>query len=98
MKTKQDIINAISDVEHPAIAYSLIDLGIVKDITLEDNKARVTFAFPFANIPIAEQLVNSIYDRVYHLGLDFEYAIVQMNEAEKQKFMKMETDGWKQKS
>ncbi len=95
MKTKQDILNAISDIQHPAIAYSLVDLGIVKDIDLKDNKAKVTFAFPFPNIPIAEQLVNSIYGPIFLLGVDFEYSIVEMNEEEKAKFMQMETAGWK---
>lgn len=95
MKTKQDIINAISEVQHPAIAYSLLDLGIVKDVTLDENKAKVTFAFPFPNIPIAEQLVNSIYGPIFLLGFDFEYSIVQMTEEEKAKFMQMEVDGWK---
>jgi len=95
MKTKQDIINAISEVQHPAIAYSLLDLGIVKDVEFNSNKATITFAFPFPNIPIAEQLVNSIYDPLDLLGVDFGYAIVVMTEEEKAKFMQMEVDGWK---
>ncbi len=95
MKTRQDIINAISKVQHPAIAYSLLDLGIVKDVEFNNNKAIITFAFPFPNIPIAERLVNSIYNPINLLGVDFGYVIVVMNEEEKAKFMQMEVDGWK---
>ena len=95
MKTKQEIINAISKVQHPAIAYSLLDLGIVKDVVFNNDKATITFAFPFPNIPIAEQLVNSIYDPIDLLGVDFGYEIVVMTEEEKAKFMQMEADGWK---
>lgn len=95
MKTKQDIINAISDVEHPAIAYSLVELGIVKDIEVIDNVAKVVFAFPFANIPIAEKLITSIYNKIIELGFEFENSIVLMSDEEKQKFMTMEHAAWK---
>ncbi len=64
-------------------------------MAFNNNKATITFAFPFLNIPIAEQLVNSIYDPIDLLGVDFGYAIVEMTEEEKAKFMKMEVDGWK---
>ena len=64
-------------------------------MAFNNNKATITFAFPFLNIPIAEQLVNSIYDPIDLLGVDFGYAMVVMTEEEKAKFMKMEVDGWK---
>jgi len=95
MKTKQDIINVISDVQHPAIAYSLLELGIVKDINLNENLATVVFAFPFPNIPIAEQLINSISAPIKSLGLDFNHSITLMTEEEKSTFMKMEMEAWK---
>jgi len=95
MKTKQDIITAISDVQHPAIAYSLLELGIVKDIELNENVVTAIFAFPFPNIPIGNQLIDSISSPIKSLGFDFKYSIVVMTEEEKSKFMKMETDAWK---
>lgn len=95
MKTKQDVINAISSVQHPAIAYSLLELGIVKDIELNENTVLLTFAFPFPNIPIADHLINSIYSPIQSLGFEFDYSIVIMTEEEKEKFMKMEVEAWK---
>ena len=95
MKSKQEIINAISDVQHPAITNSLLNLGIVKDIEIEDNTAVVTFAFPFPNIPIADQLINSISQPIKAIGLEFMHIVVTMNEEEKAKFMQLETEGWK---
>ncbi len=64
-------------------------------MAFNNNKATIAFTFPFPNIPIAVQLVNSIYDPIDLLGVDFGYAIVVMTEEEKAKFMKMEVDGWK---
>jgi len=81
--TKQDVLNALEKVGHPAINYSLIKLGIVNDVELNDNKVSVIFAFPFPNIPIADTLVNSIAQPVKSLGLDFDYKIRVMTEEEK---------------
>ena len=95
MKTKQDIIDAISGVQHPAISNSLLNLGIVRDVELINNVANIVFAFPFPNIPIADQLVYSIYEPIKAIGVDFNYDIVDMTEEEKAKFMQLETEGWK---
>ncbi|MEA3444170.1 MAG: iron-sulfur cluster assembly protein [Bacteroidota bacterium] len=95
MKTKDDIINAISNVQHPAIAFSLLDLGIVKDIELNKNMVTATFAFPFPNIPIADRLINSISIPVKSLGFDFDYSVDIMTEKEKTKFIQMENQAWK---
>jgi len=95
MKTRQDVIDVISKVQHPAIAYSLLDLGMVKDIEIENNEVKVTFVFPFPNIPIADQLINSIAQPIKSIDLDMKYTVVIMTEDEKQKFLQMETEAWK---
>ncbi|MEN8249212.1 MAG: iron-sulfur cluster assembly protein [Bacteroidota bacterium] len=95
MITKQEVIDAISEVQHPAIDNSLLNLGIIKDIQLEANTAQVIFAFPFPNIPIAEQLVFSINEPIKALGLGFKYKIITMTNDEKEQFMQLEAEGWK---
>ena len=95
MKTKQEVLDAISGEQHPAISNSLLNLGIVKDVELKDNVANVLFAFPFPNIPIADQLIYSIYEPIKAIGVDFNYDIIDMNEEEKAKFMQLEAEGWK---
>ncbi|PJA95402.1 MAG: metal-sulfur cluster biosynthetic enzyme [Ignavibacteriales bacterium CG_4_9_14_3_um_filter_34_10] len=93
--TKQDILNELEKVGHPAINYSLIKLGIVNDVELNDNKVSVVFAFPFPNIPIADALVNSIARPVKSMGLNFDYKIRIMTEEEKGRFLQLETEAWK---
>lgn len=95
MKTLSDVANAITGVMHPAINYSLTDLGIVTDVELENNKVSLVFAFPFPNIPIADQLISSITNPIYDLGLEVEYSIRVMNEEEKAIFLQMEQEAWK---
>jgi len=94
MKTREEVIKEISNIKHPAIDHFLLDLGIVKDVIVEDEKAKIVFAFPFPNIPIAEMLINSIAAPIKEIGLNFDHEVVIMTEDEKSKFMKMEIEGW----
>ncbi len=95
MKTKQDILESLENVMHPAINFSLVKLGIVKDIILEDDTAKVIFALPFPNIPIINDLIFSVSQPIMNMDLKFKYENVLMNEEEKARFMQLETDGWK---
>lgn len=95
MKTLNDVANAITKVMHPAINYPLTELGIVTDVELEDNKVSLVFAFPFPNIPIADQLINSIAQPIKDLGLEMEYTVRIMNVEEKKTFLQLEAAGWK---
>ncbi len=94
IKTKEDIKNIIKDIMHPAINYSLLELGIVKNINIEGNIAEVEFAFPFPTIPIADTLIKSIAKPIVEKGIEFKYKIELMTIEEKDKFMKMEMLGW----
>jgi metal-sulfur cluster biosynthetic enzyme len=92
---KEQIEYAIASVMHPAINLSLTALGIVKDVKVTDGEAEVTFAFPFPNIPIGEQLINSVKIPVTNLGAVFDYQVVIMTEDERQKFLQLEASAWK---
>ncbi len=94
MKTKEEVLELISGVMHPAINYSLRDLEIVRDLNVNENSVEVIFAFPFPGIPIADALVNSISKPIVTEGMGFKYKIDIMNTEEKDKFMKMEMAGW----
>ncbi len=94
MKTKEEVLELIASVMHPAINYSLVDLGIVRDLAINENSVEVIFAFPFPSIPIADALVNSISKPIVAEGIEFKYKIDLMTQDEKDKFMQMEVDGW----
>ena len=93
--SEKDILEAIKDIMHPAINHSLLDLGIVKNIKVEDDKAVIIIAFPFPNIPIAKQLINSVKLPVEKLGVEVKMETTVMNQEEVNKFLAMEQSGWK---
>ena len=92
--SEEDIRRAIEQVKHPAIARTLVELGIVKDITVKANKVNVTLAFPFPNIPIKDYLINSVRDQVTKLGGEAEVKITQMSQEEIQRFLALEQEAW----
>jgi len=94
MKTKEEVLELISGVMHPAINYSLVDLGIVRDFGINENSIEVIFAFPFPGIPIADALVESISKPIIAEGIEFKYKIDLMTQDEKDKFMQLEVAGW----
>ncbi len=96
MKTKEEVLKVISGVKHPAIDYSLVDLGMIQDnIEVVDNIVKLTFVFPFPNIPIENALINSIVIPLKNIGFNLDHNIVIMTEEEKVKFLRMETEAWK---
>jgi len=82
---------------HPAISRTLIELGMVKHITLENDKVIITLALPILDIPasIKDQLVSSLYKAVASLGAEAEVRIMEMNQEERQAFLAMEQESWK---
>ena len=93
--TQEDVLNVLSQVEHPAISYSLIKLGIVTDVKLTGDKVSLIFAWPFPNIPIANMLIRSIEQPINRLGLELEYTTRLMNDQERNMFLQLETEAWK---
>ena len=86
------IITELGKVKHPNINYSLIKLGIIADIQSVDNSVLVIFAFPFPNIPRADDLIQSVKHPVRSLGFGFTYKIRTMNEVEKTRFLQFEAE------
>ena len=95
MQTIENVISELSKVEHPAISYSLIKLGIIKDIELNNDTVILTFAFPFPGIPIADRLISSITEPIEAMDLKPEYIVKIMNEEEKATFLQLEGEAWK---
>jgi len=92
--SEQEIRQALSEVKHSAIDHTLIDLGILKDITITNDKVELTLAFPFPEIPIKDYLINSVREPIEKLGVKMEIKITVMNQEELQRFLAMEQDAW----
>jgi ATP-binding protein involved in chromosome partitioning len=92
-----NVHQAIGQVMHPEISRSLVELGMVKDIALKDDRVSLTLVLPFLGIPasIKDYLVNSLRQAVMKLGAEVEITIAEMKQEERLAFLAMEQEGWK---
>ncbi|MGB3458583.1 MAG: iron-sulfur cluster assembly protein [Halobacteriota archaeon] len=96
-KSEEDIRQVVAEIKHPAIDRTLVDLGVVKGITVKGNKVLVTMALPFPGIPtqVKDYLVNSVVEQIKKLDVEVEVDVTIMNQEELQAFLAMEQESWK---
>ena len=92
--SEQEIHQAVAKVRHPEIDRTLVELGMIKDIALEDDKVILSMALPFLGIPIRDYLVHSVEEVVAKLGVEIEVKLTEMNKEERDAFMAMAQEGW----
>ena len=95
--SEEKLYQTVGQVMHPAISRTLVDLGMVRHVTLENDKIIITLALPILSIPasIKDQLVNSLRKAAAGLGTEAEVRITEMNREERQAFLAMEQESWK---
>ncbi len=89
MITDKQVLDALRGVMHPEIKRNLVELGMIKDVSVEDEKVTLTLALPFAEIPIKDDLVRMVKGAVAKLDatLEVEVNLTEMNQKERAAFM-----------
>ena len=95
--SQTSVEKALSKLMHPEINYSLVDLGMIKDIAFQENKVRVTLKVPFLDVPIKEHLIEIIKRALTDFNEAFQTDINlrQMSQQERDEFMRKAKKGWK---
>jgi ring-1,2-phenylacetyl-CoA epoxidase subunit PaaD len=71
--TAAEVWQALADVEDPEIpVISVVDLGVVRDVEVEDGRARIEFTPTFLGCPALEVMRDRMAERVRALGLEAE--------------------------
>ena len=99
INTNQKVIKAIESVEHPAIATTLLDLGMLRDIEVSsDERVALTMVLPFPNIPdnVRGYMVNSLATAIQSSGGELVTVnLAVMNEEDRQNFLTIEQQNWR---
>ena len=89
--SEQEIRQALAQVKHPEIAYTLLELGMLKDITVESNKVSLTLTLPSLGIPVPvkDYLVYSIHQALAKLKVSVhaEVIVAEMSQEERTRFI-----------
>ena len=98
--TLDAIQEAVSKVEHPEIAATLMDLGMLRDFAYntEENAFSFTLVVPSLRIPesIRDYMINAVAQAAHALGVKkFRVTVEPMDAGERAHFMAMEQSKWR---
>ena len=95
MITSKQVFEALRGVMHPEIKRNLVELGMIKDVNVEDGKVTLTLALPFKEIPIKGDLVRAVKGTVAKLDatLQVEVNLTEMSQQERAAFMSIAEGG-----
>jgi Mrp family chromosome partitioning ATPase len=89
MITEEQVHRALCEVIHPEFKRDLVELEMIKDVAVEDNRVTVTLALPFIDVPVKDDLVRGVREAVF--GIDsaaqIEVDLVEMSQRERAAFM-----------
>jgi len=97
MLTEKEVIQVMSKITHPEIDYSLLDLGMIGAVDVEQETVRITVNLPFPEVPIKDHLVQIVKDAIAENdeAANVEVRFATMNEAEREEFRRKARDKWK---
>ncbi len=94
--SRQGVETALSKAMHPEINYSLVKLGMIKNVEVSEGVVSLTLVLPFLNIPIKDDLIRLVKGAISKLGKNVRVGvkISEMSEEEREKFLAMAREGW----
>jgi ATP-binding protein involved in chromosome partitioning len=88
MLTKDQVLEALWEVEDPEIHKSIVELEMVKDVKVDGSKVSVAVALTITNCPLRNTIEKSVADRLRKLPgvTDVSVEIHTMTDEERAKF------------
>jgi len=89
MITKEQVLEALRQVVHPEVKRNLVELGMIKNVTVQGGMAIVTIALPFIDVPIKEDLIRVVYEALSKVNpaLQVQVESIEMSQKERAAFM-----------
>jgi len=95
--SQPQIDQALSEVMHPEIDCSLVDLGMIENVSCKNDEVSLTLKLPSLHVPVKDLLIESVKKKLS--GLDnfvgVQVSIEQMSQEERERFRKLAREGWK---
>jgi ring-1,2-phenylacetyl-CoA epoxidase subunit PaaD len=76
--TAQDVWAALDEIPDPEIpVISLVDLGVIRGVTVDGDRVRVELTPTFLGCPALEAMKRALEDKVTELGGQADVAVIQ---------------------
>lgn len=97
--SEKDVSEILAPIKHPVIESNLVNLGIIKDISVNADIITITMAFPFIgisakDISIRDQVINSVREVIKKLAVKVDLKQTEMEQEELQAFLAKEQETW----
>ena len=77
MVTSDQVWTALAEIPDPEIpVVSLVDLGVIRDVTVEDDHVRIEFTPTFLGCPALEAMKRALEQKVAELGGDADVCVI----------------------
>jgi ring-1,2-phenylacetyl-CoA epoxidase subunit PaaD len=77
MVTAEEVWGALEEIPDPEIpVISLVDLGVIKDVTIDRDRVRIEFTPTFLGCPALEAMQGAIRERIEALGAEADVRVV----------------------
>ncbi|MEJ2637158.1 MAG: iron-sulfur cluster assembly protein [Calditrichia bacterium] len=95
--TREYVLEVIKQVEHPEIAATVGELGMILDVAVQDKIATVAIALPVLKIPEAVKaaLIHRINQHLEKIELKFQMEYFEMTAEVRGKFYALARTNWK---
>jgi len=89
MITSEQVFDALRQIMHPEMKRNLVELGMIKDVTVGNDGVTLTLMLPFKEVPIKDDLVRSVREAVASLDseLPVDVKLGEMSQQERTAFM-----------
>jgi metal-sulfur cluster biosynthetic enzyme len=67
MPTKEEVVEALREVEDPELGMDIVELGLMYDVEVEDSKVKIRYSLTSLGCPAGPMIEEGIYDAVAQL-------------------------------
>lgn len=64
MVTQEQVLSGLREVIDPEIGANLVDLGLIREVRVEDNRIQVQMVLTIPGCPLARYLVSQVENKV----------------------------------
>ena len=67
MPTKEEVVEALREVEDPELGMDIVELGLMYDVEVEDSKVKIRYSLTSLGCPAGPMIEEGIYEAVAQL-------------------------------
>lgn len=95
--TREIVLSILEKVEHPEIALSLTELGMIIDAAVDDKIVHVAIALPKMDIPAAvyKAITDCVVNALQKPGITVQPEYFEMTVENRERFFELAKANWK---